>query len=224
MLAGLSERGESAQTTRFKGHGPVISDPSGVSRAPGSAEPRSHVLENGVVLKQRRRPTAGGALATLRASSPGAQVVLPTFASDVPRAQPEPAGRVERPVLELGNAIAQPYHHAILPLSTRRDKVTEVRWGIADFRRRFGRDPEGMWLPETALDDETLDVLAQEGMRFTIVAPGQVKSVPNDGHPGRYTTANGRTAHITVLAARPDLVDGARDVVVAPSVPLEVAS
>ena len=97
-----------------------------------------------------------------------------------------------------GNAIAQPYHHAILPLSTRRDKVTEVRWGIADFRRRFGRDPEGMWLPETALDDETLDVLAQEGIRFTIVAPGQVKSVPNDGHPGRYTTANGRTIALCI--------------------------
>ena len=97
-----------------------------------------------------------------------------------------------------GNAIAQPYHHAILPLSTRRDKVTEVRWGIADFRRRFGRDPEGMWLPETALDDETLDVLAQEGMRFTIVAPGQVKSVPNDGHPGRYTTASGRTIALCI--------------------------
>ena len=97
-----------------------------------------------------------------------------------------------------GNAIAQPYHHAILPLSSRRDKVTEVRWGIADFRRRFGRDPEGMWLPETALDDETLDVLAQEGMRFTIVAPGQVRSVPNDGRPGRYTTANGRTIALCI--------------------------
>ncbi|HEX5077485.1 MAG TPA: DUF3536 domain-containing protein [Gemmatimonadaceae bacterium] len=100
--------------------------------------------------------------------------------------------------LGYGNAIAQPYHHAILPLSSRRDKVTEVRWGIADFRRRFGRDPEGMWLPETACDDETLDVLAQEGMRFTIVAPGQVRSVPNDGHPGRYTTANGRTIALCI--------------------------
>src|SRR2546430_8829365 len=50
------------------------------------------------------------------------------------------------------------YHHTILPLSPRRDKLTEVRWGIADFRRRFGREPEGMWLPETAVDDETLDV------------------------------------------------------------------
>ncbi|HUQ84477.1 MAG TPA: DUF3536 domain-containing protein, partial [Gemmatimonadaceae bacterium] len=97
-----------------------------------------------------------------------------------------------------GNAIAQPYHHAILPLSSRRDKVTEVRWGIADFRRRFRRDPEGMWLPETALDDETLDVLAQEGMRFTVVAPGQVKSVPNDGRPGRYTTSNGRSIALCI--------------------------
>ena len=97
-----------------------------------------------------------------------------------------------------GNAIAQPYHHAILPLSSRRDKVTEVRWGIADFRRRFAREPEGMWLPETALDDETLDVLAQKGIRFTIVAPGQVTSVPNDGHPGRYTTSSGRTIALCI--------------------------
>src|SRR6187455_634047 len=97
-----------------------------------------------------------------------------------------------------GNAMAQPYHHAILPLSSRRDKVTEVRWGIADFRRRFGREPAGMWLPETALDDETLDVLAQEGIRFTVVAPGQVRSVPNDGRPGRYTTANGRTIALCI--------------------------
>src|SRR2546430_7556760 len=71
-----------------------------------------------------------------------------------------------------------PYHHTILPLSPRRDKETEVRWGIADFRRRFGREPEGMWLPETAVDDETLDVLAAEGIRFTILAPHQVERVP----------------------------------------------
>jgi hypothetical protein len=91
-----------------------------------------------------------------------------------------------------GNAIAQPYHHAILPLASRRDKVTEVRWGIADFRRRYGREPEGMWLPETAVDDETLDVLAQEGIRFTILAPHQVVMPPPNGFPGRYITANGR--------------------------------
>jgi hypothetical protein len=91
-----------------------------------------------------------------------------------------------------GNAIAQPYHHAILPLASRRDKVTEVRWGIADFRRRYGREPEGMWLPETAVDDETLDVLAQEGIRFTILAPHQVVVPPPNGCPGRYITASGR--------------------------------
>lgn len=91
-----------------------------------------------------------------------------------------------------GNAIAQPYHHAILPLASRRDKVTEVRWGIADFRRRYGRDPEGMWLPETAVDDETLDVLAEQGIRFTILAPHQVVSPPPNGFAGRYLTAAGR--------------------------------
>ena len=92
-----------------------------------------------------------------------------------------------------GNAVAHPYHHVILPLATRRDKTTEVRWGIADFRRRFGREPEGMWLPETAVDDETLDVLAEEGIRFTILAPYQVRERPPDGAPGLYRTANGRT-------------------------------
>ncbi|MEP7382758.1 MAG: DUF3536 domain-containing protein [Gemmatimonadota bacterium] len=92
-----------------------------------------------------------------------------------------------------GNAIAHPYHHVILPLASRRDKVTEVRWGIADFRRRFGREPEGFWLPETAVDDETLDVLAQEGIRFTILAPYQVATRPPNGWPGRYTTSSGRT-------------------------------
>lgn len=94
--------------------------------------------------------------------------------------------------LGLGNAIAQPYHHAILPLSSRRDKVTEVRWGIADFKRRYGREPQGMWLPETAVDDETLDVLAQEGIQFTILAPHQVVTPPPDGFAGRYVTENGR--------------------------------
>ncbi len=61
----------------------------------------------------------------------------------------------------------------IMPLASRRDKVTQVRWGLADFRARFGRDPEGMWLPETAVDSETLSVLAEAGIRFTILAPHQ---------------------------------------------------
>lgn len=76
-----------------------------------------------------------------------------------------------------GNAIAQPYNHAIMPLTSRRDKVTQVRWGLADFRHRFGREPEGMWLPETAVDSETLEVLAEHGIAFTILAPKQAARV-----------------------------------------------
>lgn len=91
-----------------------------------------------------------------------------------------------------GNAVAMPYHHVILPLCSRRDKTTEVRWGIADFRRRFAREPEGMWLPETAVDHETLDVLAEEGIRFTILAPHQVERAPAGGVAGWYQTAGGR--------------------------------
>jgi len=92
-----------------------------------------------------------------------------------------------------GNAIAQAYHHTILPLASRREKVSEVRWGITDFQRRFGRDPLGMWLPETAVDGTTLDVLAQEGIAFTILAPHQVKEAPPNGLPGLYRTPGGRS-------------------------------
>ena len=92
-----------------------------------------------------------------------------------------------------GNALAQAFHHTILPLASRREKVTEVRWGMADFRRRFRREPAGMWLPETAVDAETLDVLAQEGIAFTILAPHQVKGAPRDGGPGLYRTSGGRS-------------------------------
>ncbi len=94
--------------------------------------------------------------------------------------------------LGFGNALAMPYHHVILPLASRRDKVTEVRWGIADFRRRFGRDPEGMWLPEAAVDLETLEVLADEGIAFTVLGPTQVETVPKGGMPGRVRLPGGR--------------------------------
>ncbi|MFC2008429.1 DUF3536 domain-containing protein [Chloroflexota bacterium] len=72
-----------------------------------------------------------------------------------------------------GSAMAQAYNHVIMPLANRRDKDTQVRWGIEDFRHRFGRDPEGMWLPETAVDIESLEVLAAQGIRFTVLAPRQ---------------------------------------------------
>lgn len=76
-----------------------------------------------------------------------------------------------------GSAIAQAYNHSILPLANRRDKVTQVAWGIRDFQSRFGRRPEGMWLPETAVDDATLETLAAEGIAFTILAPSQAAAV-----------------------------------------------
>jgi alpha-amylase/alpha-mannosidase (GH57 family) len=76
-----------------------------------------------------------------------------------------------------GNAIAQVYNHMILPLASRHDKVTQVRWGIEDFRARFGREPEGLWLPETAVDTESLEVLADAGIAFTILAPHQAARV-----------------------------------------------
>ena len=76
-----------------------------------------------------------------------------------------------------GNALAQVYNHMIMPLATRRDKVTQVAWGLADFRARFGREPEGMWLPETAVDSETLEVLAEAGVKYTILAPSQAARI-----------------------------------------------
>jgi hypothetical protein len=76
-----------------------------------------------------------------------------------------------------GSALAQAYNHIIMPLADRQDKYTQVLWGIRDFRYRFGREPEGMWLPETAVDLETLDILARLGLKFTILAPHQAARV-----------------------------------------------
>jgi alpha-amylase/alpha-mannosidase (GH57 family) len=74
-----------------------------------------------------------------------------------------------------GNAIAQPYNHTILPLANEADKITQIRWGKADFQSRFGREPEGMWLPETAVDYATLEVLIAENIRFIILSPSQAQ-------------------------------------------------
>ena len=74
-----------------------------------------------------------------------------------------------------GSALAQAYNHMILPLANNRDKRTQVIWGIRDFEYHFGRRPEGMWLPETAADLETLDILAEQEIRFTILAPRQAQ-------------------------------------------------
>ncbi len=74
-----------------------------------------------------------------------------------------------------GNAIAQVYNHMILPLANWRDKLTQIRWGMADFKSRFGRKAEGMWLAETAVDYETLEALVQEGIKFIVLAPSQAQ-------------------------------------------------
>lgn len=74
-----------------------------------------------------------------------------------------------------GNAMAQVYNHVIMPLASAHDKRTQVLWGIADFRARFGREPEGMWLAETAADVASLEALADAGIRFTVLAPRQAK-------------------------------------------------
>jgi|SRR5215469_1400187 len=80
-----------------------------------------------------------------------------------------------------GSAIAQAYNHIIMPLASRRDKQTQVAWGIRDFEYRFGRCPEGMWLPETAVDLDSLDILAEFGIKFTILAPRQARRVAKIG-------------------------------------------
>ncbi|EHM10386.1 alpha-amylase/alpha-mannosidase [Thermanaerovibrio velox DSM 12556] len=87
------------------------------------------------------------------------------------------ADRASEVNLGCGNAIAQCYNHMIMPLASRRDKRTQIIWGIEDFKARFGRPPAGMWLPETAVDMETLEELASFGIGFTILAPHQCAAV-----------------------------------------------
>jgi alpha-amylase/alpha-mannosidase (GH57 family) len=80
-----------------------------------------------------------------------------------------------------GSALAQAYNHPILPLCNHRDKITQIEWGIRDFILRFGRKPESMWIPETAADLETLDLMAQRGLKFAILAPHQARRVRKKG-------------------------------------------
>lgn len=80
-----------------------------------------------------------------------------------------------------GNAIAQAYGHAILPLCNDRDRLTQVLWGLADFRFRFGREPESLWLPETACNPQTVDLLIEQGLRYVILAPGQARRFRSAG-------------------------------------------
>ncbi len=91
-----------------------------------------------------------------------------------------------------GSAIAQAYSHMILPLANARDKITQVVWGVRDFESRFGRPPEGMWLPETAASLESLDVMAQRGIKFTILSPQQASRVRPAGSADWSDVSGGR--------------------------------
>ncbi|HEV2215070.1 MAG TPA: DUF3536 domain-containing protein, partial [Terracidiphilus sp.] len=97
------------------------------------------------------------------------------------------------------SAMAQVYNHVIMPLANRRDRVTQIRWGIADYERHFGRAPEGMWLAETAADAETLELLAQHGIRFTVLAPHQCRRV----RPLKEAAVWSPTPNATVDTSRP---------------------
>ncbi len=110
-----------------------------------------------------------------------------------------------------GNALAQAHSHLIMPLANLRDKITQVFWGLKDFEHRFGRPAEGMWLAETAVDTQTLEVLASHGVKFTILSPRQAKAVrktrPN-GQPGEVGTENWQTVNAeTIDFRRPYLVN-----------------
>lgn len=104
----------------------------------------------------------------------------------------------------VGNAMAQAYNHSILPLASYRDKVTQIVWGQVDFAHRFGRRPRGMWLPETAVDLETLEVLSRWGIEFTILAPWQAAG--GDVDPTEpYTVSLPGGRQITVFFYQRDL-------------------
>ena len=113
-----------------------------------------------------------------------------------------------------GNALAQVYNHIIMPLANYQDKQTQVKWGIKDFFYRFGRQPEGMWLAETAVDDETLEVLVDNGIKYTILSPYQAlkfKKIDEDNwqdvswgnidpaRPYRYFLKNGKGKYIDLF-------------------------
>lgn len=85
-----------------------------------------------------------------------------------------------------GNAMAQSYNHLIMPLARKQDKITQVYWGIKDFEFHYGRKPEGMWLSESAVDRDTLEIMADQGILFTVLAPHQARRVRPVGFGSRW--------------------------------------
>ncbi|HEU4834415.1 MAG TPA: DUF3536 domain-containing protein [Pyrinomonadaceae bacterium] len=98
-----------------------------------------------------------------------------------------------------GNAIAQAYGHAILPLCNERDRLTQVLWGLADFRYRFGREAEALWLPETAANDQVLALLIEQGMRYVILAPNQAKGAVDTSKPYLFRHPDGSGRSLAVF-------------------------
>ena len=105
-----------------------------------------------------------------------------------------------------GSALAQVYNHIIMPLASERDARTQIRWGVVDFEHRFGRKPEGMWLAETAVSRSVLDLLAQEGLKFTILAPHQCARVRQLAKDDSAETAWDETPNASVDTTHPYLV------------------
>jgi len=104
-----------------------------------------------------------------------------------------------------GNAIAQAYSHSIMPLLSARDKDIQVSWGIEDFVYRFGRRPEGMWLPECAVDEESLAALARAGIKYTILGPGQGRFIQDEGvAPGEAGPFEWRRGDLSIAIFRFD--------------------
>jgi alpha-amylase/alpha-mannosidase (GH57 family) len=95
------------------------------------------------------------------------------------------------------SAMAQVYNHIIMPLANRRDRITQIRWGIADYQRHYGTAPEGMWLAETAVDSESLELLAQNGIKFTVLAPHQCKRIRPLREGAGWTDTSGASVDIT---------------------------
>lgn len=98
-----------------------------------------------------------------------------------------------------GNAIAQAYGHAILPLCNARDRVTQIVWGLADFRYRFGRKAEALWLPETAANDDVLALLIDHGMRYVILSPNQAKTKVNSADVYLFRHPDGSNRSLAVF-------------------------
>ena len=116
----------------------------------------------------------------------------PTLASWLAACAPDVLDRMVAGDKAGGGAMGSAYNHVILPLAPERDVRTQLRWGAADFRARFGREPEGLWFPEAAVDEDVLAVAAEEGVRFTVLAPTQAVRVRPLGSDEPWQELEGR--------------------------------